>query len=113
MLARAISKYVRYSPQKLRSIADCIRGKSVDRAVAWLKAYSSQRTIPLLKTLNSACANARNLDSGRTSMDGVYVGEICVDNGPVVRYFKPGSRGRGQPQTKRMSHIAITLKEKK
>ena len=59
MLAKAISKYIRISPYKLRPYADVIRGKSVEKAYAWLKTCAVQRAEPLLKTLASAYANAK------------------------------------------------------
>ncbi len=112
MLARAISKYVRISPYKLRPYADVIRGYSVDKAYAWLKTCAVRRARPILKTLNSAYANARFKNPEIDSMAKVFIKEIRVDQGPVMRYFKPAAQGRTSPQRKRMCHIVIVVDKK-
>lgn len=104
--------FVRISPYKLRPYADIIRGQSVDKAVAWLKTVNVQRIVPLLKTLNSACANAKNLHPEVNVSQELVVKEIRVDQGPIIRYFKPGAMGRANPQRKRLSHIEIILGKK-
>lgn len=109
---RAISKFVRISPYKLRPYADVIRGQSVTKAISWLKTVNVQRIVPLLKTLNSACANAKNLHPDVNVADELVVKEVRVDQGPIIRYFKPGAMGRANPQRKRLSHIEIILGKK-
>lgn len=109
MIAKALSKYVRISPYKLRPYADVIRGTTVEKAYAWLKACSNQRTLPLIKTLASVYANARNKNPEIDSMAKVFIKEIRIEQGPIVRYFKPAAMGRAAPQRKRMSHILITV----
>ena len=112
MLARAISKYIRISPYKLRPYADVIRGYSVDKAYAWLKTCAVGRTEPLLKTLVSAYSNARVKNPELDSMNKVIVKEIRVDQGPIIKYYKPAAQGRATPQRKRMSHITIIVDKK-
>jgi large subunit ribosomal protein L22 len=109
MLARAISKYIRISPYKLRPYADVIRGYPLDKACAWLKTCAVKRTRPLLKTLASAYANAKFKDKDIDSMSKVFVKEIRIDQGPIVQYFKPAAQGRAAPQRKRMSHILVIV----
>ena len=111
-MARAISKYVRVSPYKLRPFADVVRGDRVDNALAWLKTYSINRVTPLMKTIFSAYSNAKNLDEGKgTSMHDFVIRIVQVDEGPVVRYFKPGAMGRASVQKKRMSHIQVVVEK--
>jgi len=112
MVARAVSKYIRVSPYKLRPYADVIRGYSVQKAYAWLKTCAVKRTDPIIKTLVSAYANAKFKNPELDSMDKVFVKEIRVDQGPIVRYFKPAAMGRAAPQRKRMSHILIIVDKK-
>jgi len=112
MLAKAISKYIRISPYKLRPYADVIRGYPVDKAYAWLKTCAVRRTQPLLKTLASAYANARVKSPDIDAMDKVFIKEIRIDQGPVIQYFKPAAMGRAAPQRKRMSHIVIIVDKK-
>ncbi len=109
MLARAISKYVRVSPYKLRPYADVVRGYRVDKACSWLKVCALKRVEPLLKILVSAYANARVKNPEISSMSEVFVKEIRIDQGPTIRYFKPAAMGRAAPQRKRMSHIMVIL----
>ncbi len=109
MLAKAISKYIRISPYKLRPYADVVRGKSVDHAYAWLKNCAVRRAEPILKAVASAFANARVKNPDINSMAMVYIKEIRIDQGPIVKYFKPAAQGRAAPQRKRMSHIMVVV----
>lgn len=104
---RAHAKFVRMSPAKLRPIADVVRGKDVQSAVNWLKTYATQRAVPVRKAVESAAANARQ--QGNHEMRDLVVKSICVDQGPMFRYFKPGAMGRAQPQRRRLSHIVVVL----
>ncbi|MBT4595214.1 50S ribosomal protein L22 [bacterium] len=114
MLAKAKSRYVRISPYKLRPSADVVRGKRVEDALAWLKQNLTQRTVSLFKVIQSAYANLRNREGGeQVDLSGVIVGEIRVDQGPIVKYFKPGARGRSDAQRKRLCHIEVVLSKKK
>ncbi len=107
MLVKAKSKYIRVSPYKLRPFVNVIRGYSVEHALAWLRTCSVKRVRPLMKVLYSAYANARNLNANLST--GVKIKEIKVDQGPIIKYFKPGAMGRANLQRKRLSHIEVTL----
>lgn len=109
MQAQAISKYVRISPYKLRPYADVIRGSTVGKAYAWLKTCANRRTEPILKTVMSAAANARNKNNTGMIVDDLRITEIRIDQGPIIRYFKPGAMGRGVVQRKRLSHIKVVV----
>lgn len=108
MLFKAKAKYVWYSPYKLRPLVDVIRGKTALEALNWLSIYKTKRSIPVKKLLQSAIANAMNQQS--ITAKELQVAEICVDQGPMHRYFKPGAMGRAVIQRKRLCHISITLK---
>ncbi len=112
MLVRAVSKYVRISPYKLRPIVDVIRGYPVDKALAWLQANALRKIVPIKKTLLSAYANGKNVLSAEVPMNQFFIKEVKVDQGPVIKYFKPGAQGRANPQRKRLSHILIVLERK-
>ena len=113
MLAKAKSKYIRVSPYKLRPIVDAVRGIPVDRALAFLKSCSIKRTVPVQKTIFSAYSNCKNLNPDITSMSELIVKKISVDNGPVIKYFKPGAMGRASIQRKRLCHLEVILERKK
>ena len=106
----AIARFVRYSPYKLRPIADVVRGKDVDYALSWLTTYKTQRVAPIKKVLESAVANAKSLQN--IEPGALMVKDIRIDQGPIRRYFKPGAQGRAKPQRKRMCHISVTLQTK-
>lgn len=112
MIASATCKYLRLSPYKLRPYADVIRGKSVDFALAWLAANANRRTEPLLKVVNSACANARDKNANMDVMGTLKVSEIRIDQGPIITYFKPGAQGRANMQRKRLCHVKVVLDKK-
>ena len=103
------SKFIRISPYKLRLIIDLLRGKSVAASQAYLRAHMTKRAQPILKAIDSAFANAKNLHKDVDSPDKVIVKKIFVDEGPVVKYFKPAAMGRAAVQRKRMSHITVVL----
>ncbi|MHB1653525.1 MAG: 50S ribosomal protein L22 [Desulfitobacteriaceae bacterium] len=111
MQARAIAKYVRISPRKVRQVVNLIRGKSVSDAMAILQFTPKGSTEPVTKVLKSAVANAEhNLE---LSTDNLFVSEIFVDEGPTLKRIKPRAMGRADQIRKRMSHITVVVGEKK
>ena len=99
--------YIPFSPYKLRPIANVLRGKSLVYALGWLQTYKTKRARPLRKIIESAAANAKSLQSIDRGV--LFVKEIYVDQGPIHRYFKPGSHGRAMDQRRRLCHIGVTL----
>lgn len=106
----AKAKFIRFSPYKLRPLADVIRGKNVRYALGWLATHQTKRVTPVKKVLESAVANAKYLKE--VNIDNLTVKEVKVDQGPIVRYFKPGAMGRANVQRKRFSHISVVLEDK-
>lgn len=106
---KASAKYVKRSPFKLRPIADVIRGKNAAYALDWLQVYGVAKSLPIKKLLDSAIANARNLQ-GEISASDLMISEIRIDQGPAYRYFKPSAMGRSSVNRKRLSHLTIVLK---
>lgn len=105
----AKAKYIRYSPYKLRPLADVLRGKNVQYALNWLSTCSLKKVMPIRKVIESAVANAKSLQN--VEVDNLVVKIICVDQGPTHRYFKPGAMGRANPCRKRLSHISVVLEK--
>lgn len=103
----AKARNVRYSPYKLRSIVDAVRGKNVDYALNVLVTTPLKKVEPVKKLIQSAAANAKNLKSIEPL--GLVIKDIRVDEGPMYRYFKPGAMGRADVQRRRFSHISIIL----
>ncbi|MCF7899042.1 50S ribosomal protein L22 [Candidatus Babeliales bacterium] len=109
---KAISKYVRVSPYKLRPFVDVVRGYSVDRALAWLQNCEIKRVRPIIKTIFSAYSNGKNTQTDISSMQDLLIKEIRIDQGPIIKYFKPGAMGKANIQRKRLSHIQVELARK-
>lgn len=107
MQFRALVKYVRRSPYKLRPIIDVIRGKQVQYALDWLAVYPAKKALPIKKVIQSAAANAKQLQD--IASTDLKISEIKVDQGPAYKYFKPGAMGRSKILRKRLSHITVVL----
>jgi len=111
MEARAIAKYIRVSPRKMKPIADLVRGKNVKEALAILKYTPRKGARIFLKVMNSAVANAEN--NHEMALENLYVSQIFANQGPVMKRFKAGSMGRANPIKHRTSHIGVAVAEKK
>jgi len=101
-------KYLQTSPQKVRLVADQVRGKSVEEAATILRFSHKFAARPLEKLLRSAIANAEHRDENM-DLDRLYVKEIWVDGGPTLRRIRPQPMGRAFRILKRQSHITIKL----
>ena len=111
MQAKAVAKYVRISPRKVRQVVNLIRGKKISDAMAILQFTPKGSTEPVTKVLKSAVANAEhNLD---LNADDLIVSEIYVDQGPTLKRIKPRAQGRADRIRKRTSHITVVVSEKK
>ncbi len=103
----AQAKTLRISPQKVRLIADQVRGQPVEDALNIL-AYSPQKAAALVsKVLESAIANAEHNEAA--DVDELKVGEIRVDAGVTMKRMRPRARGRGNRILKRTSHVTIAV----
>ncbi|WP_129665345.1 50S ribosomal protein L22 [Phytoactinopolyspora endophytica] len=108
--ARAKARYVRVTPMKARRVVDLIRGLDVDEAAALLRLTPIAAAEPVLKVLESAAANANDLTG--TQRDALVVGSAYVDEGPTMKRFRPGGKGRAFRIKKRTCHITIAVDEK-
>lgn len=111
MEIKAKTKYVRLSPTKARTLARNIQGLKVEEALRVVELNKNKAAVCIGKTLKSAIANAEN--NKELSSDRLYVQEAIIEKGPVMRRFWPRSRGMVSPVEKKMSHIRITLTDKK
>ena len=103
---KALLKNYHQSPRKVRLIADLIRGKSIDQALAVLK-FMPQKSSPAIeKLLNSAVSNAR---SAGLPVDNLFVKAIAVHKSSVLRRFNPMSRGRANSFNRTMSIVTLEL----
>lgn len=110
METKAVAKYVRISPQKVRKIIGGIKGKPAETAINTLK-FMPQKAAGLVeKVLRSAIANADQNDG--LDVDELIVRNIYVDEGPTLKRFRARARGRGSRILKRTSHITVVVAEK-
>ncbi len=109
MAVQAVAKYLRVSPTKVRPVVDLIRGKKVEEALHILRFTKKAAAKPVSKVVNSAVANAKQ--RGDIDVDTLFVKTILVDQGPVLRRFRPAPMGRAHPIRKRTSHIKVVLEE--
>lgn len=105
-------RYLQGSAQKVRLVADLIRGKAVQEAVNTLEMTNKTAARHVKKLLKSAIANAENRDE-HVDLDRLYVKEIFVDRGPMAKRVQPAPMGRAFRILKRQSHITIKLDTRK
>lgn len=113
---KAIKKSVRMSPRKARLVVDLIRGKKVGEAIAILKNSESTCTESILKTLNSAIANAEYLSQAENNpvdVNKLFVKEIFVNGGSILKRMHPRAKGSGARILKRTSHVTVVVAESK
>ena len=110
MESKAVAKYVRIAPRKVRVVMDLIRGKNVAEAFAILKLTPKVGADAIEKVLKSAVANAEN--NFDMNVDKLYVSSAFVDQGPTLKRIHPRSRGQAFKILKRSSHITVVVEEK-
>ncbi|WP_008312959.1 50S ribosomal protein L22 [Leptolyngbya sp. PCC 6406] len=104
---KAIARYIRMSPHKVRRVLDQIRGVSYREALIMLEFMPYRACDPVLKVLRSAVANAEN-NNGLEPAD-LVVSEAYADAGPVLRRFRPRAQGRAFQIRKPTCHITIAV----
>ncbi len=108
MLSKAIVKYIRISPRKVRLVIDLVRGKSLKDAMFILENLNKKGAIYVRELLISAFSNAKRTDKNLTERD-VVVSKIFADGGPTLKRFRAGSMGRAGKIRKRTAHIHVEL----
>lgn len=101
-------RHLQASPQKVRLVADLIRGRDVEEAVAVLQHTKKKAARPLEKLVRSAVANAEHRDE-ELDVDRLFVKKIFVDGGPALKRVWFTTMGRAFRKLKRQSHVTIKL----
>jgi large subunit ribosomal protein L22 len=104
---RAVAKYVRISPRKVRMIVETIKNKPVEAGLDILKFMPQKAAAIVEKTIRSAVANA-DQHSG-VDIDSLVIRNIFADQGPTLKRFRARARGRGTRIFKRTAHITVIL----
>ncbi len=110
METRAMTRFLRVSPRKVRLVVDQIRGKEVESALNILKFTPKRAAGIVTRVLRTAIANAENTQS--VDVDRLYVKRVTVDEGGMWKRFMPRAQGRATRIRKRLSHITIVIDER-
>jgi len=106
---KAVLKFTRISPQKVRKLVDAIKGKPAEAAIDMLKFMPQKGAAIVEKVLRSAVANAeQNHD---LDVDTLIVKNVTADQGPTLKRFRARARGRGTRILKRTAHITVVLSD--
>jgi len=109
MEAKAIVRFVRQSPRRVRVVADQIRGMRVEEAMSILRLQPRKAAKTLAKLLTSAVANAEH--NAQADVDDLVVKRVFVDGAPTLKRWMPRAMGRANRVNKRSSHVTIVVGE--
>jgi large subunit ribosomal protein L22 len=104
---RAQAKFVRVTPSKARAVLDLVRGKPVDRALEILEFSERGVSAQVMRTLESAVANAEHND--QIPAEELYVSACYADEGPTLKRWRPRARGRATRIQKKTCHITVIV----
>jgi large subunit ribosomal protein L22 len=107
MEVKAVTRYVRISPLKVRLVMDVVRGMPVEKALSTLTYMPQKAAREVARTIKSAAANAEhNFDMDR---DALVVKRIFADQGPVLKRLMPRARGMANQIRKPTTHITVVV----
>ncbi len=109
MESKAVAKYVRISPRKVRLIMDQVKGKKVEDALNLLAFSPQNGAFILRKVINSAVANAE--ENYQLEVDNLYIKTLFANEGPTLKRFRPRAMGRATSIRKRSCHLTVILEE--
>jgi large subunit ribosomal protein L22 len=113
MEAKAISKNIRISPQKVRQVINVVRGMNVERALNQLHFTNKKACGPVEKAIRSAVANLFEIEDNKSLMvSDLYVKTIFADEGFVLKRIRPRAMGRAARINKRSSHLTVVISTK-
>ena len=113
LIARAVLRDIRHTPQKARRVVDLVRGMRADEALNVLKCAPQAAGSDVYTLLNSAIANAKQQNPAIRDASELWVVEALVDEGRTMKRFRPRAQGRGFRILKRSSHISVTVSDSK
>ncbi len=107
---KAYLKSYRQAPRKVRLVANLMKGKTASRALAELDALPKRASLPMKKLLLSAVANAK--ENNGIAIEDLFVKEVRVDQGMILKRSMPKSHGSASPIHKHTSHVMLELIER-
>lgn len=109
MESKAVAKYVRISPFKVRKLIGAVKGRPVENGLDSLKFMPQKAARIIEKIIRSAVANADQ--NHGLDVDSLVIRNVIVDQGPTLKRFRARARGRGSRILKRTVHITVILAE--
>ncbi|MBN1353676.1 MAG: 50S ribosomal protein L22 [Candidatus Omnitrophica bacterium] len=109
MVTRALEKYIRISPKKLKPIAELVRKKSAEDAVNMLFTINKKGAAMLKKIIESAVSNAKKIPDKNFTETELFISKIVVNQGPTLKRYRAMSMGRAGVIRKRTSHVLVEL----
>lgn len=108
--ARAVQRYLRRSPRKVRLVVDIVRGMNVRKAINTLQYVNKASAPDVIKVIKSASANIRDkFEDERLDNEDLYIKEIYVDEGTTLKRIQPAAMGRAHQIRKRTCHITVVV----
>ncbi|MEA2015369.1 MAG: 50S ribosomal protein L22 [Actinomycetota bacterium] len=111
MEAKAVERYIRISPRKIRYIVDMIKSKPVEDVIGILTLTPKGAAAAVKKAVESAVANAT--ENHEMNEEDLFISKIVVSEGPVLKRFKPRARGRATRIRKRTAHLSVYISDGK
>jgi large subunit ribosomal protein L22 len=105
MEAKAIARFVRYTPRKVNQVLPLIRNKKVDKAFEILSCLPKSAAVLVKKVLKSATANSGKFED----FSKIKVKEAWVGNGPILKRMRSGYQGKSMPVKKRTAHLTVIV----
>tara|TARA_B100001287_G_scaffold181178_1_gene152768 strand:+ start:773 stop:1114 length:342 start_codon:yes stop_codon:yes gene_type:complete len=112
MEAIARKRFIRQSPYKIRYVLNMVKGLKVDAAINKLSLTNKKASSYIIEVLNSAVSNMMNSETDVNS-ESIFIKTAYVDEGPVMKRFRPAAMGRATGIRKRTSHLTIIISSEK
>lgn len=112
MEATARKRFIRQSPYKIRYVLNMVKGLKVDAAINKLSLTNKKASSYIIEVLNSAVSNMMNSETDVNS-ESIFIKTAYVDEGPVMKRFRPAAMGRATGIRKRTSHLTIIISSEK
>ena len=109
MESRAIRRFVRSSPRKMRLLIDLVRGKSVKEALTILKFSTKAAAVDAASTIRSAASNLENQTIQSLDLGSILIKEAFVNQGPTAKRISPAPQGRAYRIRKRSHHLTVIV----
>ena len=114
MESKAVEKYIKMSPRKIKYVIDIVKKKRVEEAIGLLSLTPKRAAIYVKKAIQSASANAiENFKDYKVKQEDLFIKEIFVTQGPTLKRFKPRAKGRADRVLKKSAHVTVFVSDGK